>query len=218
MTITSNVFKPIIINGKPVKSINQYYNKKIASNKSLIMSNFNAYTSKLIKNLYARRDYKIKDYFHKASKMVIDILLSNNISTLVIGKNKNWKQGVNLGKITNQNFVQIPFNKLIDMLKYKAETYGIKVVVISESYTSKSSFLDLDKIPNYKKGKTHKFSGRRIKRGLYKSKEGLLLNADVNGSLNILRKYLTVNKYWSDELFINLKFNGFSNPKLINVA
>ncbi|NET15882.1 MAG: IS200/IS605 family element transposase accessory protein TnpB, partial [Okeania sp. SIO1H6] len=97
-------------------------------------------------------------------------------------------QEINIGKRNNQNFVQIPHHKFIEQLTYKAELVGIKVIINEESYTSKASFLDLDNIPNYQKGVKHKFSGQRIKRGLYKSKNGLLINPDLNGSYNILRK------------------------------
>jgi len=118
-------------------------------------------------------------------------LKKNNFDTLVIGKNSFWKQNINLGKVNNQNFAYIPFDSLIFMLEYKCKANGINFKVVKESYTSKSSFLDKDKIPVYdKNNKTeYKFSGTRIKRGLYKTKNGILINADVNGSLNILRKY-----------------------------
>ena len=107
---------------------------------------------------------------------------------LVIGNNPNWKQGINLGKKNYQNFVQIPFFKLIEQLKYKAKLVGIKVIINEESYTSIASFLDLDDLPVYQKGVKYRFSGKRVRRRLYKASNGLKYNADVNGNLNILRK------------------------------
>ena len=125
---------------------------------------------------------------HKVSSDVISHCLNNEIGTVVIGKNKGWKQNINIGHINNQNFVSIPFNILIAMIQYKAEREGIKVIIREESYTSKASFLDDDLIPNYNEITTPSFSGRRIQRGLYKSKDGVVINADLNGAGNILRK------------------------------
>ena len=127
-------------------------------------------------------------------------LVSNNINTLVIGHSNYWKQDTKLGKKTNQNFIQIPFNKLIQMLSYKCKLLGINCIIQEESYTSKASFIDNDSIPVYKQNdKTnYTFSGQRINRGLYCTISGIRINADINASLNILRKYLKVN---SDDLF-----------------
>ena len=125
---------------------------------------------------------------HNASSYIVNQLVSNNINTLVIGSNKEWKQDTNMGKQNNQNFVSIPFNKIINMITYKAESFSINVNIIEESYTSKSSFLDLDDIPTFKEGEKYKFSGKRISRGLYKTKEGIIINADINGASNIIRK------------------------------
>ncbi|MBQ9014238.1 MAG: IS200/IS605 family accessory protein TnpB-related protein, partial [Bacilli bacterium] len=181
-TITNNIgLKPIIINGKPLKSINQYYNKK----KSQMQKDMPFYTyarynrsknininekrqlsySKKMDELTRKRNNKIEDYMHKASALVIKYCLENSIGNIVIGKNEQWKSDINIGKKNNQNFVSIPFNKFIEMIQYKAETYDITVNTIEESYTSKSSFLDFDEIPIFKEGKKHTFSGKRIKRG-----------------------------------------------------
>ena len=186
-TVTSNKkgFQPVIINGRPVKSINQFYNKKKAKLQSLLKA---TKSSNRIQRLSTKRNLKIDDYLHKASRYIINHLIENKLGTLVIGNNPNWKQGINIGQKNNQNFVQIPFFKLIEQLKYKAKLVGIKVIVNEESYTSKASFLDLDEIPIYQKGVKHRFSGKRVKRGLYKASNGFKYNADVNGSLNILRK------------------------------
>ncbi|TAF86313.1 MAG: transposase, partial [Oscillatoriales cyanobacterium] len=134
------------------------------------------------------------NYLHHASRQIVNLLASQKIGTLVIGKNVQWKNEINLGKRTNQNFVSIPHARLIEMLKYKAELMGIKVIEQEESYTSKSSFLNLDPIPVYGNigSQDVTFSGQRIKRGLYRTSEGRLINADVNGSYNILRKAIPV--------------------------
>ena len=154
-TVTSNKkgFQPIIINGRPVKSINQFYNKKKAQLQSLLKD---GQSSDRIQRLSTKRNFKISDYLHKASRYIINRLIENDIGTLIIGNNPNWKQGINIGKKNNQNFVQIPFFQFIEQLKYKAELVGIKVIVHEESYTSKASFLDLDDLPIYQKGVKHK--------------------------------------------------------------
>ena len=180
-TVGSNVIKPFIINGKPLKSINQYFNKKVAKEKSLLPKG--DYTNENLERLYIKRNNKIKDYLHKASRYIINHLVSNNINTLVIGHNKNWKQEISIGKVNNQNFVSIPFNNLIHMLTYKAQLEGINVIEIEESYTSKCSFLDNEEICKHEE-----YLGKRIKRGLFKASNGKLINADLNGALNILRK------------------------------
>ncbi|NEQ41202.1 MAG: IS200/IS605 family element transposase accessory protein TnpB [Okeania sp. SIO3I5] len=186
-TVTSNKkgFQPFIINGRPVKSINQFYNKKKGKLQSELKE---TKSSNRIKRLSTKRNLKIDDYLHKTSRYIINHLIKNQIGVLVIGNNPNWKQGINLGKKNNQNFVQIPFFKLIEQLKYKGKLVGIKVIINEESYTSKASFLDWDDLPVYQKGVKQRFSGKRVKRGLYQASNGVKYNADVNGSLNILRK------------------------------
>lgn len=180
-TIGSNVIKPIIVNGKPLKSINQYYNKKLAKLKSNL--NGNKKTSKRIKSLTLKRNNKIKDYLHKASRLIINHLISNNINTLVIGKNDGWKKEIRIGKRNNQNFVQIPHTTFVNMLQYKAKLEGINVILQEESYTSKCSFLDNEDICKHVE-----YKGKRIKRGLFRTKLNRLINADLNGALNILKK------------------------------
>ena len=188
---SSNVTKSFIINGKPVKSINQYYNKKKAKLQSELKNKQNKNTSKQIQNLTLKRNNKIKDYFHKASRYIVNQLVNQSINTLIIGKNDGWKQETNIGKKNNQNFVNIPHQMFINQLKYKCQLEGINVIEQEESYTSKVSFFDNDFIPVYgQKDELFKSSGKRIKRGLYKTSNGLVVNADINGSLNIMRKYL----------------------------
>ena len=180
----------IIINGKPVKSINQFYNKNYAEYKSIQDTKCKTAYTKKLKTLRIKRENKLNDYLHKTSRYIVNHLVSNNINTLIIGYNKEWKQETNIGKVNNQKFIQIPYLKLIQQLEYKCKLEGINVLKPEESYTSKASFIDNDFIPTFKSSTelNYKFSGKRIKRGLYKSSSGMIINADLNGSLNILRK------------------------------
>ena len=217
MTISSNVFNPFIINGKPVKSMNVYYNKLLAKNKKLLWKVNKNKSSYRIYSIHRKRMNKVNDYFHKATHYVVNQLVSNQVNTLIIGYNKGWKQDTTMRKSSKQTFIQIPFYILIQMLTYKCQEKGINVILQEESYTSKSSFLDLDEIPVWdSKKNTVKFSGKRVKRGLYKSKEGKLINADLNGSLNILRKYLEKQEAWNENIFSNF-VEVYSKPLLIRV-
>ncbi len=189
--LTSNQrgFIPILINGKPLKSINQFYNKRKAFLQSKLGSN--QQTSQLIQRITANRNNRVDTYLHQASRWIINHLDQQGIGKLVIGKNPFWKQEINNGKKNNQSFVNIPHARFIEMLSYKGAMKGIKVITSEESYTSRASFLNLDFIPNYgdDNAKEIKFSGYREKRGTYKIKgEKTRINADVNGSYNILRK------------------------------
>ena len=172
---------PLVINGKPIKSINQYYNKQRAYYQSRLKGDKR--TSKRMQKLTDKRNNKVTDYLHKASRVLVNQLVSREITTLVIGKNPNMKQDINIGKVNNQNFVQLPIMRFADMVKYKCELEGIKVVFNEESYTSKCSFLDGEEICKHET-----YMGRRVKRGLFVSKEGRKINADVNGSYNIMKK------------------------------
>ena len=180
-TVSSNVVKPFIINGRPLKSINQYYNKEKARLQSHLKGNQR--TSKRIYSITNKRNNKVKDYLHKSSRKIVNFLVSNNISTLIIGYNEEWKQNINLGRTNNQAFVNIPFYTFINQLDYKCKLEGINVILTEESYTSKCSFLDGETIEKHES-----YLGKRIERGLFKSAKGKLINADLNGSLNILRK------------------------------
>lgn len=182
---------PIIINGRPLKSINQFYNKKLAHHKSKLEKINNKKTSNKIIKLTNKRNNKVNDYLHKSSRLLVNQLVKNDVSTLVIGKNVNQKQDINNGDVNNQNFVQSPIFKFLDIVTYKAKLKGIKVIFQEESYTSKASFLNMDDIPIY--GENYEgeyiFSGYRESRGQYKIKKSKIrINADVNGSYNILRK------------------------------
>lgn len=208
-TITNNIGKTsIVVNGRNIKSINHYYNKKLAKLKSEIGTG----TSKRIQILTLKRNNKIRDALHKTSHFIISYCIKNMIDTIVVGSNKNWKQNIFIGKRNNQNFVQIPYDTLLKQIEYKALKEGIKMIITEESYTSKASFLDIDTLPmfNNKKPEKHKFSGERIHRGLYKTANNTLINADVNGSLNIGRKVF-LNDLWSDRIegvvFHPVRFN-----------
>jgi putative transposase len=144
-----------------------------------------------MERLTTRRTRRINHYLHTASKAIIALLVAEGIGTLVVGKNPLWKQEAELGRVTNQHFVQLPHARFIGMLEYKAKLAGIRFIMQEESYTSKASFLDGDALPTYDpKREPPVFSGKRIKRGLYRARDGRTLNADVNGSYNILRKAL----------------------------
>ncbi|WP_039763642.1 MULTISPECIES: RNA-guided endonuclease InsQ/TnpB family protein [unclassified Caldicellulosiruptor] len=182
VTLVNNIgIKPIVINGRVIKSINQYFNKKRAEFMSYVG---NRGISRRIEKLTLKRNNKIKDFMHKTSRFIVNWCKENNIDTLVIGYNSGWKQEIELGKVNNQNFVSIPFYDFVNMLKYKCEEEeGINFIVVEESYTSGCSFLDREEI-----NKTSYNPQRRIKRGLFKSNKGILINADVNSAYNIIRK------------------------------
>ena len=203
--------KGISIKGTKLKAINQYFNKLKASLQSMLPHK--QYTSKLINQLMYKREEQLRNYIGYYTNQLIEILKKEKISKLIVGYNKGWKQNINIGKANNQNFVNIPFRKILDILKYKLEENGIECKEQEESYTSKSSYLDNDNIPTYNKGdlQTTIFSGKRITRNLYQSKQGKIINADLNGALNILKK--------SGERFIEeldyLQFNHIFTSKLI---
>lgn len=182
-TISSNVEKPFIVNGRPLKSINQRWNKHKANLQSRLTSNRRS--SKQIALITNKRNNRIKDYLHKSSRKIVNFLVSKKISTLVVGYNEEWKQNINIGKKNNQSFVSIPFYTFMRQLQYKCKLEGINVVLTEESYTSKCSFLDNEPLQ-----KKDSYLGKRIKRGLYKTAKGKLINADLNGSLNILKKVI----------------------------
>lgn len=183
--VTNNGDNPILISGKKIKSINQYYNKMTSKQKSLLPNNI--FTSKSLHRLWLKRNNKISYEIHKITKFLANYFDERDVSKVIIGNNISWKNEINLGKRNNQNFVNIPYTKFINQLTYKCQLLGITVITREESYTSKASFLDYDEIPNYKDEEIPKFSGKRIKRGLYRSTTRKI-NADVNGAYNIMAK------------------------------
>ena len=185
-TVSNNSgLMPFIINGKTIKSMNQYYNKKKAEFQSDLKKKHNKDWSNRLQQLTDKRNNKINDYLHKTSKYIIDWCIKNNIDIILIGKNINWKQESKMSKKVNQNFVSIPYDLFIEKLKYKCENVGIKFITTEESYTSGTSFLD-NELPtkeNYNKK-------RRVYRGLFKSNDGRLINADLNGAYQIIKKVI----------------------------
>ena len=187
VSIYNNIgIRPFLYNGRPIKSINQYYNKTNAKLHSELPANVKS--SKRLKQLSFKRNNKIDYEMHKISTHIINEAVKNDISKIFIGNNIGWKSTIKMGKRNNQNFVNIPHTKLFNQLLYKGLLNGIEVIFTEESYTSKASFFDKDELPIYDETTKHKFSGRRISRGLYKDSKGNLWNADLNGGGNIMRK------------------------------
>ena len=202
--------KGISIKGTKLKVINQYFNKEKARLQSMLPNK--QYVSKFINQLLYKRTEQLRNYIGYYTNKLIEILRTERISKLVVGYNKGWKQEINIGSKNNQSFVNIPFRKILDILRYKLEDNGIEYKEQEESYTSKASYLDNDDIPIYKEETEEiKFSGKRIKRGIYKSKQEKIINADLNGALNILKK--------SGEKLIEeleyLKYNNIFTSKLV---
>jgi transposase, IS605 orfB family len=181
--VTNTRLNPVIVNGKGLKSNNQYYNKKLAHYQSVAKRmNDKFYTNRLYR-LTQKRNFKIEDSLHKISKFIVMLAFDNNVRTIVIGNNKNWKQSISLGKRTNQSFVSIPHQKLIDKIIYKARNVGINVILTEESYTSGTSFLDRE-LP----AKEFYNKDRRVYRGLFISNQSIRINADVNAAYQIMKK------------------------------
>lgn len=213
VAITTNKGQTLLVKDKSLKSINQFANKEIAriqSAQTILKPNSKVVSSKQLMKVYQKRDRRIEHFMYCTASIILKFCLENNVSKLVIGKNKDWKQKVKLKKKNKQNFIQIPFNNLISKIKEKLSCYGIEVLEQEESYTSKASALDFDKIPVYNgKSAGTKFSGRRTKRGLYKTKQGVLINADLNGALNIMRKAFPKIDFETNDL------KYLQNPKII---
>ena len=183
-TITNNIgLKPIAVKGKVIKSYNQYYNKKKAKMQSELMVLNKKHNSKHLLKITNKRNNKVKDWMHKASKHVVDYCVMYGIDTLVCGYNAGWKQESDMNHKTNQKFVSIPFDMFVNQLAYKCQNNGIRFITTDESYTSGTSFLDYEEPV-----KTNYNKSRRIHRGLFKSNTGILINADVNGSYQIMKK------------------------------
>jgi putative transposase len=183
----------ILVNGRICKSINQKFNKHNTKRES------------------QKRYFRLENYFHHVSKFIVNHCLKHGCGKIIVGKNDSWKSRMNLGKKTNQNFQYIPFWRLLEKVKYKAVLAGLEVVFTEEAYTSQSSFLDRDPLPAYEKGVSHVFSGKRVKRGLYRAKDGRVVNADVNGSCNIGRKVIG-----NEDLFLRLDKSLAARPVRIN--
>ena len=190
-TCVSSTGESFIVDGRKLKSINQWYNKenkRLQSIKDKQNYGKNPTNRQIINTI--KRNNRVNDYMSKTARIIINYCIKNDIGNLVCGYNENFQRKSNIGKVNNQNFVNIPFGKLSDKLEYLSKLYGINYLKQEESYTSKASFFDKDNIPVYNENneEKYKFTGKRVKRGLYRTKNGMILNADVNGALNILRK------------------------------
>lgn len=179
MTVTSNVFSPLLYSGRKLKSTCLFYLDKVAT-----LQKSGKSTAGHI--LWTRRSLEVSRQCHEITNHLVDVLVKNQIDTLIFGRNKGMKTGINLGRATNKSFGSMPITTIIDYLSYKLRAAGIKMVLTEESYTSKCSFLDAEEIRHH-----DEYAGSRVKRGLFVASSGKAINADVNGSLNIGRKYLT---------------------------
>lgn len=201
-----------IISGRPLKSINQMWNKQTAQHRSRLEKNHGRKSSKLLHNRARKRNARVKDYIHKATKAIVRHAIFVGVGTIVLGYNAGWKQGTTLDKKNNQNFVQIPFDLFRKTLAYKCALAGIRFVTTKESYTSKNSFVD-GEYPR----KRETYAGRRVKRGLFKTKEGLKINADINASFNIMRKFMEKEETWNSCLQENL-VGACSAPSVLRLS
>jgi len=211
VTTTGDKF---LINGKQLKYINHNYNKKIANIQSRLKRTHNKNKSRYKSIITNKRNNRINDYLHKITTYIVNQAVSKNIGTIVVGYNKEWKQDTNMSKSNNQNFVNIPFYKFINMLEYKSKLKGIVFKTITEEYTSKCSFIDEEEIRKHPK-----YAGKRINRNFFKSKKGLIINADINGAYNILKKYMKENATWNEKISQTLvKVCSIPSVRKINIA
>jgi len=213
-TCVTNTGASFIIDGRKLKSINQYYNKINAKLQSIKDKQKIERTTLRQKRITRKRNNRINDYLSKAARTIVNYCLNNDIGKLVLGYNEDFQRNSNIGSINNQNFVNIPYGKLRGKLIYLCKLYGIEFKLQEESYTSKASFFDRDEIPIYDKENPQEyiFSGKRIKRGLYQTSVGKLINADCNGALNILRKSKVV------DLSVLYNRGELNTPKRIRVV
>lgn len=213
-TCVTNTGKSFIIDGRKLKSINQFFNKQNAKLRSIKdKQNIKRQTKQqyLISN---KRKNRVDDYINKTCRYIINYCLSNDIGTLVIGYNQSFQCKANLGKRNNQIFTHLPFGKIREKLEYLCKRYNINYVVQEESYTSKASFFDDDELPTYNMDnpQTYEFSGKRVKRGLYQTKDNYCFNADCNGALNILCKSKAV------DLTVLCRRGELDTPKRIRIS
>ena len=194
---------PVIINGRPLKSINQFYNRKMAALQAAAQKGNGRKMTRRMDRLIRKRNNKVKDMLHKASRKIVDLAEKTGAGVIIIGNNKGWKQNVNLGNRTNQNFVSIPHLTLIGMIRYKAALKGIEVRIVEEAYTSGTSYLD-GEMP----AASFYNRSRRIHRGLFRSNAGICINADVNAAYQILKA----------GGIMNLKIKQSEPVRIINAA
>lgn len=213
-TCVTNTGKSFIIDGRKLKSINQFFNKINAKLQSIKDKQNIKEQTKQQYLISRKRKNRVDDYINKTCKYIINYCLSNDIGNLVIGYNQSFQSKTNLGKKNNQIFTQLPFGKIREKLEYLCKRYNINYILQEESYTSKASFFDNDDLPIYNADnpQTYEFSGKRIKRGLYQTKNNYLFNADCNGALNILRKSKVV------DLKILYNRGELDTPKRIRIV
>ena len=197
---------PLLYSGKQVKSKNQYFNKSISKLQSKLPKNI--YTSKRIQKLWVKRNNYLNDFFHKLSRLIVKTLVNQGVGNIVVGYNRGWRDSIRISKRNNQTFVSIPYNKFLHMLQYKCEMCGINLIINEESYTSKCDSLVFETMEKHET-----YLGKRVKRGLFQSSINKLINTDVNGALNILRKVV------GDSEIISKIINSgcLCQPKRINV-
>ena len=212
-TCITTIGTSFIMDGRKLKSINQYWNKRKAQLQSIADKQKNKST-RLIRRITTKRNNQAKDYVRKTSRYIVNYCINNNIGTIICGYNSDFKRSINLGKMTNQQFTQISFGSLREQLSSLCEQYGMRYIEQEESYTSKASFLDLDEIPVYNPEQpyTGKFSGKRIHRGLYRYSDGRIANADLNGAANIM------NKSKQNYDFVELCKGLLASPSRIRIA
>ena len=212
-TCITTIGTSFIMDGRKLKSINQYWNKRKARLQSIASKQKNK-TTKLIQRITTKRNNQAKDYVRKTARYIVNYCIDNNIGTIICGYNSDFKRSINLGKMTNQQFTQISFGSLREQLSSLCEQYGMRYIEQEESYTSKASFLDLDEIPVYNPEQpyTGKFSGKRIHRGLYRYSDGRIANADLNGAANIM------NKSKQNYDFVELCKGLLASPSRIRIA
>ena len=214
VTIATNKGKSLLVKDKYLKQLNQFSSKELSdiyAKQTTVGKLEKPKSSKKVKTIFRKRNDRITNFSCILANFIVKYCLNNNIDTLVIALNRDWKQESNLSKVNNQSFQQIPFSKIVDKIEYKCKLNNIEVIIREESYTSKSNCLNYDYIPTYKKedNKEYKFTGKRIKRGLFRTESDILINADVNGAVNILRKEFGNVKIETD----NIKY--LTNPEVI---
>ena len=213
-TCVTDKGKSFIVDGRKLKSINQFFNKRNAKLQSIKDKQNIKRQTKQQYLISRKRKNRVNDYINKTCRHIINYCLSNDIGTLVIGYNQSFQNKTNLGKRNNQIFTQLPFGKIREKLEYLCKRYNINYILQEESYTSKASFFDNDDLPIYNADnpQTYEFSGKRVKRGLYQTKNNYLFNADCNGALNILRKSKVV------DLNVLYRRGELDTPKRIRIS
>jgi putative transposase len=175
--------RPFIAKGGAAKAVNHYFNKRLAALRSAAEKGNQRATTRRIRRLCRARDNKVRDIFHKVSRFIVNYCIANDVGTVAIGYNPGWKQCCRMGRRANQTFVQLPFRALVSQIEYKAALAGITTILVDEGYTSRCSAVDGEAV-----GRHARYAGNRVSRGVFRTRSGTLINADVNGAYNILRQ------------------------------